>query len=135
MTVKITLTGAEDIAKRLRALDDKVRNRALRRSLRAAAKVIADEVRANAPSDSGRLRRNIAVTTQISRQKQMASAQVRVRTRGKAGDQKNSFYWRFIEYGTRSIKPNPFATQAFESEKSQAAQQVIDSVMAEIAKA
>lgn len=135
MTITIQLTGADDIARRLKALDVKVRERALRRSLRAAAKVIADEVRANAPADTGRLRRNIAITTQVRRAKQLMSAQVRVRTRGKAGDAKNAYYWRFIEYGTRHIKPDPFVTRAFESEKSGAAQQVIDSVIQEIEKA
>lgn len=135
MTVKITLTGADDIARRLKALDQKIRTRALRRSLRAAAKVVADEVKAGAPADTGQLRRNITVTTQYSRRNALISSQVRVRTKGKRGDQRNSFYWRFLEFGTRHIAPVPFVTRAFESEKSRAAQQVIDSVMQELDRA
>ncbi|MNP86751.1 hypothetical protein D3C76_1871820 [compost metagenome] len=39
---------------------------------------------------------------------------MRVNTKGKAGDPKNAFYWKFIELGTAQQAATPFIRPSFD---------------------
>ncbi|AFQ50444.1 HK97-gp10 family putative phage morphogenesis protein [Burkholderia cepacia] len=95
--------------------------KALRRATVAGAKVIRDEARARAPKKTGRLRRNIV--SAALRQKDalgLATAGVRVRTKGKGGSPTNAFHWRFVELGTQHMRAQPFVRPAFDASIAQA---------------
>ncbi|MCA8213725.1 HK97 gp10 family phage protein [Burkholderia cepacia] len=95
--------------------------KALRRATVAGAKVIRDEARARAPKKTGKLRRNIV--SAALRQKDapgLATAGVRVRSKGKADSPNNAFYWRFVELGAQHMKPEPFMRPAFDASIAQA---------------
>lgn len=80
-----------------------------RELLKKAATELKNEVRDAAPMDEGVLRRAIYVKVLRDKVGEPHAADVRVRTGGKA--QKNNrdgFYWRFIEYGTKKLSARPF---------------------------
>lgn len=126
--VTINLTGARDAVAAFRDLRDYLPKTALRRAVRVAAQIILTVILQLVPVLSGRLRENIRIRTRVTRE--TVRARVTVNTRGKAGDQQNAFYWRFLELGfrTRSGEERriPFVAVAFDQNKEKAGQEVID---------
>ncbi|MGU7780528.1 HK97-gp10 family putative phage morphogenesis protein [Burkholderia sp. PU8-34] len=117
----IQILGLADLQADFAKLAKAQSTKALRRATLAGAKVIRDEARARAPKKTGKLRRNIASTS--LRQKEspgVATAGVRVRTKGKANSPNNAFYWRFVELGTQHMKAEPFMRPAFDASIAQA---------------
>lgn len=106
-----------DFAKLARAQSTK----ALRRATLAGAKVIRDEARARAPKKTGKLKRNIVSTSLKQKESPgVATAGVRVRTKGKVDSPSNAFYWRFVELGAQHMKAEPFMRPAFDTSIAQA---------------
>ncbi len=97
-----------DLAAALKEFRTDVSVKIVRASLRAIAR---DEMRAlqqSAPvgdpskdPHSGRLKANITYGTAFAIGRGIVKSFVRIRTRGKADDAKNAFYWRFVEFGHR----------------------------------
>nr|WP_253192715.1 HK97-gp10 family putative phage morphogenesis protein [Burkholderia cenocepacia] len=50
----------------------------------------------------------------------LATAGVRVRTKGKGDSPSNAFYWRFVELGTQHVRAQPFVRPAFDAAIGQA---------------
>ncbi len=92
------VSGLADLQKVLNTLPAKIEANALRGALRAGAKVIADEARAQAPQVSGTLRDSIRVS--------MRSIRGKVQATVKAGGGK-AWYASLVEFGTAQhyIKP------------------------------
>lgn len=117
----VQILGLGDLRADFEKLAKAQSTKALRRATLAGAKVIRDEARARAPKKSGKLRRNIV--SAALRQKDapgIATAGVRVRTKGKGDSPSNAFYWRFVELGTQHMRAQPFARPAFDASIGQA---------------
>lgn len=124
-----SLTGFKELANSLRQLGPRVAKNRLRRAVSAGAAVIRNEAKQIAPVDTGEMRRDI----QIKRERDSRSGDlivrysVFVRTGGKSrlsgrgrNVDKNSFYWRFVEFGTSKMAAKPFMRPAYESKKEDA---------------
>ncbi|MBR8401447.1 HK97 gp10 family phage protein [Burkholderia cenocepacia] len=117
----VQILGLADLLADFEKLAKAQSTKALRRATVAGAKVIRDEARARAPKKSGKLRRNIV--SAALRQKDapgIATAGVRVRTKGKGDSPSNAFYWRFVELGTQHVRAQPFVRPAFDAAIGQA---------------
>jgi HK97 gp10 family phage protein len=87
----VVIKGGKELHDFLQQLPVKMEKNIMRSALRAGAKVIADEAKANVPVKDGDLRDSIRVSTRAKRGQVTASA--------KAGNKK-AFYWHFVEFGT-----------------------------------
>jgi len=118
MDISIKVEGLAELDKKLREFAPKLQKKMLTKSLRAAAKVIQTEAKAEAPSDTGTLKRNIVVR---GARKRGAAARVSIgiktktqtfadsaknRRAGRAGKKYkvagDAFYGRFVEFGTKA---------------------------------
>lgn len=99
MAVKATikLQGGKALEKKLKELPKGIRNKVIRQSLRAGAKIVHTETKAQAPVDSGLLKSALKVRAAKRSRKRIA---VNVQT--KDGDYKGeTFYGAFVTYGHR----------------------------------
>lgn len=135
--VKITLSGDRDLVAAMQDFREYLPKTALRQALRKAAELLTQFIALVAPKLTGRLARNIAV--KVKQTAKTTRAGVIVNTRGKAGDENNAFYWRFLEEGfhTRSgeFKKYPFIHGVFDQKNREAAQLVLDSIEAALERA
>ncbi|MBU9420064.1 HK97 gp10 family phage protein [Burkholderia multivorans] len=117
----VQILGLADLQADFLKLAKAQSTKALRRATVAGANVIRDEARARAPKKTGKLKRNI-VTAALKQKDSpgIATAGVRVRTKGKADSPNNAFYWRFVELGTQFMKAKPFMRPAFDASIAQA---------------
>lgn len=105
MAKDIKIEGLAELERKLRQLPKELTSKAggpIRKGLREAAYFVRDEAKSRAPSDTGRLRRNIVARLNSNPEKNGGYSElynVGVRVQGKADDPKNSFYWRFVEFG------------------------------------
>lgn len=112
----VQILGLADLQTDFAKLAKSQSTKALRRATLAGAKVIRDEARARAPKKTGKLKRNIVSAS--LRQKEspgIATAGVRVRTKGGADSPNNAFYWRFVELGTQHMRAQPFVRPSFDT--------------------
>ncbi|KHN50720.1 HK97-gp10 family putative phage morphogenesis protein [Pectobacterium fontis] len=131
----LDFSGLNDIAKDLEKLSKAENNKVLRDSTRAGAEVLKEEVIANAPVRTGKMRKNVVVVTQKSRRKGEISSGVHIRgvnpktgnsdNKMKANNPKNALYWRFVEMGTVNMPAHPFVRPAFDTAQEIAAQAAI----------
>ncbi|WP_186058875.1 HK97-gp10 family putative phage morphogenesis protein [Burkholderia gladioli] len=107
--------GLNDLRKDFEKLSKSQSRGVLRRATMAGAKVIAAEARKRAPKKTGKLRRNIKASALKQKDAPgIATAGVRVNTKGKGDSPNNAFYWRFPELGTRTIRATPFIRPAYD---------------------
>ncbi|MEI7247976.1 HK97-gp10 family putative phage morphogenesis protein [Pectobacterium carotovorum] len=131
----LDFSGLNDIAKDLEKLSKAENNKVLRDATRAGAEVLKDEVIANAPARTGKMRKNVVVVTQKSRRKGEISSGVHIRgvnpktgnsdNKMKANNPRNAFYWRFVEMGTVDMPAHPFVRPAFDVRQEEAANAAI----------
>jgi len=131
------LTGFKEFAKALRELGPRVGRKHLRASTAKGAAVIRKEARALAPVDTGEMRKDIQIKRERTSGDNVASYSVytrggkRSRLAGKARNvDKDSFYWKFVEFGTVRMAAQPFMRPAFEAKKEEA----VDALGAELDK-
>jgi HK97 gp10 family phage protein len=131
-TGTIQITGLSDLEKRLRELPDRLAKNVLRGAVRAGAVVIQKEAKLLAPKDTGEMARDIMVKAAKS-SKGFIAYHVYVRTGKKsrlAGRKRNvnrdSFYWRFVEFGTSKMAAKPFMRPAFDTKKESATEAIRD---------
>lgn len=124
----LKLAGFKELADALRELGPRVARNALRRAVAAAATEIRNEARSRAPKDTGEMAKDIMVKRERDTKGGM-SAKYSVfvltgkksRMKGKRRDvSRDSFYWRFVEFGTSKMAAKPFLRPAFESRKEEA---------------
>jgi HK97 gp10 family phage protein len=130
------LTGFKELAAALRALGPKVVRNGLRSAVSAGAAVVRNEARQRAPVDTGEMRRDIQIKRERDSQGgDSVSARYSVfvrsgkqsRLSGKGRNvQKDSFYWRYVEFGTSKMAAKPFLRPAFEAKKEAAVQAIGD---------
>lgn len=142
MNSTIKVEGFKELAEALRELPERVAKNTLRRAVSSGAAIIRNEARVLAPVDTGEMRKDI----QIKRERDTkgifsASYSVFVRSgkksrlSGRARNiQKDSFYWRFVEFGTAKMNAHPFMRPAFQHKKDQALNQIKETLDAGIQK-
>ncbi len=136
--ITVDLKGLSDVREAFKQLKDFLPKTPIRTAVRKAAKIISEAVIAVVPKDTGNLARNIVIKTKYTLQ--TVRGRIIVNTIGSASkNAKNAFYWRFLEFGfhTRSGEERrfPFLEGVFKRKSKEAAQEVIDVVEQEIAKA
>jgi HK97 gp10 family phage protein len=131
------LVGRDDVVAAFKELQEDLPKSWLRNSMRAGVQLIYSAILRYVPYRTGKLARNISVRTQQSGD--WLRARVTVNTFGKASDPANAFYWRFLEKGWHdrggAAHREEFAQPAIQAHQQEAAQLVIDSVGAALAKA
>jgi HK97 gp10 family phage protein len=145
MQITTTIAGADEIVRKLRAVPLRVGRNAMRRSLRKGANVIRDLARANAKAlDDGQTREAIYknIVTQgmgARRQRQVGGVGMRVGVLGgaKAGGNGaanpggDTFYWRFLEFGTSEMPARPFMRSAIASGAEKALNATVEAMKVE----
>ncbi|MBN3344982.1 HK97 gp10 family phage protein [Pectobacterium brasiliense] len=131
----LDFSGLNDIAKDLEKLSKAENNKVLRDATRAGAEVLKEEVIANAPERTGKMRKNVVVVTQKSKRRGEISSGVHIRgvnprtgnsdNTMKAKNPRNAFYWRFVEMGTVNMPAHPFVRPAFDTRQEEAANAAI----------
>lgn len=132
------ITGVDGVIARLKTLDFEVKRKTGRSALRKAAQVVQKAAIANAqsindPKTSEEIAKNIAIRWNGKLYKRTQNLGFRVGVMGGAkgaakasgefagkGKAKNNpggdtFYWRFVEYGTKDIPAHPFMRPALEN--------------------
>jgi HK97 gp10 family phage protein len=95
---KIRFEGDKALIRKLKSFEPKVRNRALRKGLRAGSKVLKAEAVRLAPKKTGAVKRNIKVRAG-KRSRRGITMEVRI---GKEGNYKgDQCYGAFAEFGTK----------------------------------
>ena len=132
--VTVKIEGLDELKATLRELPAKLRRRALRNALAAGARVVRDAARLRAPvlrtstysgasaikrgvRAPGTVRRAIAVrTSKAARRAGDVGVFVNVRPARGAGRGANKptdpYYWRFLEFGTKRMRPFAFLQPA-----------------------
>ena len=136
--VEVKVEGLADLRRKLRELPEKMDRRIVTDALRAGGQVVRAEAISRAPMAArphkvgakGKRRwvlpGNLKKAIRVSSQKSEFFASVAVGVRGSA------FYWRFLEFGTRFIRPRPFMRQAFEISKEKALARIVERMKARI---
>ena len=129
--------GFKEMAKKLRELGPRVARKHLRGATAKAATLIRKKARELAPVDTGEMRKDIQIKREKTSGDHVASYSVftrggkRSRLAGRARNvDKDSFYWKFVEFGTAKMPAQPFMRPAFEAEKENA----VDALGAELDK-
>lgn len=163
MDVQVKIDGLDEVERKLKSLPVKFGNRAMRRALRKGANLIRDAARTNArrvddPQTPEVIAKNI-VTQSMSRARERQAGAIGMRVgvlggaksykkgsrRGKegtayvtGGDKSNpggdTFYWRFLEFGTSEMKAQPFMRPAMASQASAVFTTVAAQASVELAK-
>ena len=105
MRIDVELTGVQDVYDVLSHVSDREARNIMRATVGGMAAEMRTAARAEAPHDSGDLKRSIKVKRRRTRGG-WVRADVIVEPR--------AFYWRFIQNGTVKQFENPFITRALE---------------------
>jgi HK97 gp10 family phage protein len=116
--------GIDAVFKELAALDKKLRNKIIRQAQREAAKVLAAEIRAEAPKDTGALKRSVKVRAG-RRKKDTITTVVQV-----SGGHDDPFIG-FVEFGSKENPANPFIRRSVLAKRAE----VVDTVAAKVGEA
>lgn len=133
----VRVEGMSDIARNLKLLPEKLQAMHLKRAVASGAILVRNEARSRVPVDTGVLRKSVITkyaNEQSSRQKKTYIVTVRrgkkyQRVKAKRGGKTveinmDAFYWRFVEFGTQKMAPQPFMRPAFEQRKRDALEAV-----------
>lgn len=125
MTVEFKLDGVDALRKNLAMLSKEVQLKTARTAARKAANVIRDAAKANAEriddtETANSIARNIVVQASAKDFKRTGDLIFRIGVRGGAKSRKDNeknpggdtFYWRFIEFGTSKKAARPFLLPA-----------------------
>lgn len=117
-----TITGFDEIYKKLSQLEPKLQKKLANKGMRKAMKVIQQEVKNNVPVLSGLTKKAVKVRA-MKRSRKGYGIEVRI---GEGDYKGETFYASFIEYGTKYIKPRGFMKSAFEQSGEKAKQIAIE---------
>ena len=107
--------GVEKLLKSLKQFPQNIQKNIINGAIRAGAKVIADEVKKNTPTDTGNLKKSIGIIKRRSKDK----TKVRFSVTPRKGGKNDGFYGHMIEFGTSKMAAQPFMRPAFESQDNQ----------------
>lgn len=130
----MAVEGLAELDRKLRLLPQRIGVNATRRALRKGANVIRDQARVNAkqiddPQTREQITKNIAVQSGGKRREKAAGGpMMRVGVMGgarhKSGDiglpGGNTTHWRWVEFGTSTVRARPFMRNAMNSKAGEA---------------
>ncbi|OWQ56401.1 hypothetical protein CEE60_02700 [Stenotrophomonas maltophilia] len=151
MAEQVSIQGLDGLLRSLREAPKAVQGRAVQTGMRKGGNVIRDDARRRAPKASGLMASQIVtrranarnrtragvgkggeyftVGVKSGRRRKYANTK-RNQRRGRAGksyvDRGWAYYWRFLEFGTKKLRAQPFLTPAGEAKGPEAAQVIID---------
>lgn len=157
MTIKMD-RSVKEVTKRLKAVAPKLQKRAVSSALRAGARVVVKQAKANAPVDTGALKRNIIAKAGSKKYTKAGQVRVIIGVRhGRAGKNKKSayarrgedpFYFRFQELGylatgrkkarkqsnARRVPGKRFLSRALEQQSGPALREITQRLAREVAR-
>ena len=108
MSFEMDFKGLKGVQKGLARLPENVAKKIVRRVNRQSAAILRDALRRNAPRGAtGRLSKNVTVISRRQKPTYSASA-VGYKKEGDRNSSKNAYYWRFVEFGTKYMRAQPF---------------------------
>ena len=130
MPRRTNVKGLDEMLATLRRLPDEFKGRPVQRSLRQGMQVIANDAKARAPVDEGRIRDNILVRQIPAKDLGGNSSEgvmltVRRSRNMDRDDPKNAWYWHILEFGSKFQSAQPFIRPAFEANKQNAVNQYV----------
>jgi HK97 gp10 family phage protein len=125
--VKVVVSGTEDIYRCLRNFANNEAKKIMRKGMRDGAKVVAKEVKANVPVETGFLKSSIKVR---ARKKSTKSFGYRVVTSKKNAPDKK-YYAAFLELGTKKLEAKHYFQNASDSKTQEAFETTIQRVKLE----
>lgn len=141
MQVDMKLSGVDTLIDRLKVLPDRLQKNLVTGGIRAGSRVIAKDAQQRVsayddPSTPNSIAKNIAVRSdaKLARKNKGVAMRVGVRGgakspakavgeftgKGKGNPGGDTYYWRFLEFGTSKMSPLPFMVPAMNA-KAQAA--------------
>lgn len=154
MAGNVRIEGLDGVLDALKALPPELaskRGGPARAALARGAKVIRDDARRRVPVATGAVRDNIVMKRDTRPDRYGANERYTVgvrggakryantkrnRRKGRAGQEYvtagNTYYWRFLEFGTAKMAARPFLRPAFESQKDRALAAIVDGLTAGI---
>jgi HK97 gp10 family phage protein len=121
MAETVTVTGLKELREALlRTVPQNMQGKVLQKALAPAANIVLRDARQLAPKDSGRLSRAIfAMRSKRNSNGVFEERIVKVRWGKKQQKQnRDAYYWRWVEFGTKFIQAQPFMRPAFERNRS-----------------
>lgn len=128
MTLELSITGIDELNKKLKGLSNEVRKKTGRFALRKGAKILAEKLKNNArqiddPKSAADIAENVAIRFSPKYYRQTGDLMFRVGILGGAGGRKKSEafeslpgkdtrHWRHIEFGTSKTPAQPFARKS-----------------------
>lgn len=97
--IDVKILAQRDLVLALRQFKDKTAIGATKTAAKKVAEFLERALRAEAPNFTGRLRFNLFVRAKYVKRRGVVRSTVAIRTEGKAGNARNAFYWRFLEFG------------------------------------
>ena len=121
------VAGLSDLSRAMKELPLNIARNLLRRGASAGAAQIRDAARDKAPVLTGEMKRDIQIKRERTESDYIARYSVFVRAGKKSrlsgrgrNVEKDSYYWRFVEFGTSKMAAQPFMRPAFETTKEKA---------------
>ena len=149
------IEGLDEVVRKLNALPEKFAKRGMRRALRKGANIVRNAARNNAkriddPQTREQIWKNITVAGGGSKREREAGGPImRIGIRGgarnmqKYGEFKgkgsgnpggDTFYWRFLEFGTSEMQARPFMRPALANNVAAATNAVVEAAKVELDK-
>lgn len=128
MAERVQVLGLKELDRAVRELAKQTDKNLLAPALRKAANVIRDQARNNAPRSFGgggvkHIREEIKVRRDPNPKLQGSNEIMYVKP-----FHKDVYYWRFVEFGTVNQKGQRFLTKAYDSKKTEAVKQFMQSL-------
>ena len=145
--ISYKINGLDELQAKLKSVSEDTQNKGGRFALRKAAQVIQAKAKQNAgrvtdPATPEEIAKNIAIRWSgkhfkstgdlmfrvgvLGGAKGFAAASGEVKGRGKGNPGGDTYYWRFLEFGTSKMAAQPFLRDAIESKQSEAISEFVD---------
>lgn len=121
--VKFEIKGLKETLKNLKELEPKVQKKVVRKALREGTKIVAAEMKGEAPVETGQLKRSIKIK---AGKRKKNSLSVKVET-----DKENfpdQYYSAFVEFGTSKQPAQHFMENAFKSKEDEARARMVEAL-------
>ena len=150
MSKRSKITGLDELKKNLKKVSDDIAYKGGRSALRSAANVIRKEAKLRAeklddPTTPERIADNIVVRWDGKKFKRTGNPAFRVGVMGgaksKSDDEKkiqgkggDTFYWRFLEFGTAKMAAKPFMRPAMDASQQEAVDKFVEAYKKQLSK-
>lgn len=149
--IEFSITGADALAETLKSVSYEMKMKSGRFALRKAAEVIAEKVRENAlrvddPATPEAIHLNVEARWNGRRYKATGDLAFRIGIMGGAGGNRaatelasnpggDTRHWRYLEFGTEKMQPQPFFRQALTEAANPATRELITQLQKSIDRA